>query len=84
MFGKILGAFIGSKAAQQTRNIGGPAGAAIGVASTILLRRMSLPAMAAVAVGGYAFKKFAEKKNAGNTPSNVEIKVDPAPIPNTV
>ena len=52
MIGKIITAAIGNQVAKNTRGIGGPAGAAIGFIAPALLRRISLPAMLAVAAGG--------------------------------
>ena len=63
MIGKIITAAIGNQVAKNTRGIGGPAGAAIGFIAPALLRRISLPAMLAVAVGGYAAKKLGEKNS---------------------
>ena len=65
MIGRIIGAVAGNKLAQQTRGIGGGIGVALGVIAPTILRRMSIPAMLAVAAGGYAFKKFTERKEAG-------------------
>lgn len=64
MIGKIIGAGLGAKAAQQTSKIGGPMGAVIGATAPIILRRMSIPAMLAIAAGGYAFKKLTEKNDS--------------------
>lgn len=61
MIGKIIGAFVGSKAAKQTSAIGGPTGAALGVVAPMILRRVSIPAMLAIAAGGYAMKKLNER-----------------------
>lgn len=61
MIGKIITAAIGNKVAKNTRGIGGPAGAAIGFIAPAILRRVSLPAMLALAAGGYAAKKLGEK-----------------------
>ncbi|MDC0886535.1 hypothetical protein OAS19_01940 [Altererythrobacter sp.] len=63
MIGKMIGALVGGKLAQQSKTLGGPAGAAIGVAVPIVLRRMSLPAMAALGVGGYFVKKYMDKQD---------------------
>ena len=57
MIGKVIGAYLGGKAAKQTSAIGGPAGAALGVIAPMVLRRISLPAMLAMAAGGYVMKK---------------------------
>jgi hypothetical protein len=66
MIGKILGAFIGGKVAQHTRGIQGPTGAALGVLAPVVLRRLSWPAIAALGVGGYLAKRFADRVPAGS------------------
>ncbi len=74
MIGKIIGAAAGAKAAQQTSSIGGPLGAALGAAAPFVLRKMSIPAILAVAAGGYAIKKFTENKdNTENTPTPPKV-----------
>ncbi len=85
MFGKVIGAVVGGKVAQRTKNIGGPAGAAIGVASTMILRRLSFPAMAALAVGGYAYKRFVADKEVERELPPRPPSVDPiVPVTPTV
>lgn len=64
MIGKVIGAFMGDRIAKQTKGVGGATGAALGVLATTVLRRMSLPAMLALGAGGYAAKKFMDKKDA--------------------
>lgn len=64
MIGKVLGAFLGGKAAQHVRGIEGPTGAALGVIAPMLLRRLSWPAMVALGVGGYLAKKAIDKDAA--------------------
>ena len=64
MIGKVLGAFVGGKAAQHVRGIEGPTGAALGVLAPALLRRLSLPAMIALGVGGYLVKKAVDQQDA--------------------
>ncbi len=63
MIGKLLGAFAGDRLAKQTGTIGGASGAALGVLATTILRRVSLPAMVALGVGGYAVKKYLDKQD---------------------
>lgn len=71
MIGKILGAFVGGKVAQHVRGIEGPTGAAIGVLAPALLRRLSLPTMIALGVGGYLAKKVMDGEVApGRAPSS--------------
>ena len=64
MIGKIIGAFVGGKAAQHVRGIQGPTGAALGVVAPMVLRRLSFPAMVALGVGGYLAKKAFDKRTA--------------------
>jgi uncharacterized membrane protein YebE (DUF533 family) len=64
MLGKILGAIVGKKAAEHTGALGGTSGALLGAAGATMLKRASLPALLAVTVGGYAFKKWKSKRDA--------------------
>lgn len=64
MIGKVLGAFLGGKAAEHTRGIGGPTGAALGVLAPVIIRRLSWPAMVALGVGGYLAKKVVDREAA--------------------
>ena len=73
MIGKVIGAYLGGKAAKQTSAIGGPAGAALGVIAPMVLRRISLPAMLAMAAGGYVMKKVLDNGE----------RTDPAPATGT-
>lgn len=54
MLGKLAGAWLGKKVAGPDR---GAKGAAIGYGAAALARR-SVPALAAVAFGGWAFRKW--------------------------
>ena len=60
MIGKLIGAAIGDRVAKSA-GTGGPAGALIGAAAVAAARRLSPVAMVALAVGGYALKKYSEK-----------------------
>ena len=61
MLGKILGAAVGAKVAEQTESVGGVGGAVLGAVSVAVTRRMRLPALIALAAGGYAVKKLSDK-----------------------
>jgi hypothetical protein len=63
MLGKILGAIVGKKAAAHTSAIGGTGGALLGAAGATMLKRASLPTLVAVTVGGFALKKWKDKRN---------------------
>ncbi len=63
MLGKILGAILGKKAAAHTSAIGGTGGALLGAAGATMLKRASVPTLVAVTVGGFAFKKWKERRD---------------------
>lgn len=58
MFGKIAGAWLGSRIAGRNA---GFKGAMLGAGAAALVRR-SVPALAAVAIGGWAFSKWRDKR----------------------
>jgi len=60
MIGKLLGAWIGSKVAGP--NEGGK-GAIVG-AGTVTLAKRAIPTLAALALGGWAFRKWREKRRS--------------------
>ena len=62
MIGKIIGGIAGSKAADHIRGINEPGGALLGIGAATLARRLSLPAMLAIAAGGYALKRHKNKE----------------------
>jgi hypothetical protein len=78
MIGKILGAVVGAKAAEHSTKVGGAGGALLGVAGATLLRRLSLPALVALTAGGYAFKKWSDKKDAAPARASAAKPATPA------
>lgn len=62
MLGKIAGALLGSRLAGRS----GTKGAIIGYGATALARR-SVPALAAVTLGGWAFRKWRERRRSRAT-----------------
>ncbi len=58
MFGKLAGAWLGSRVAGRHR---GAKGAILGLGAAALARR-SVPALAAMTIGGWAFNKWREKR----------------------
>ncbi len=68
MIGKLIGGLVGAKLAKDTPGgLDGPRGALIGMAVPFVLRRLSPMGMVALAVGGYAYKKYNEKNAAPAT-----------------
>jgi hypothetical protein len=60
MLGKLAGAWLGKKIAGPHE---GAKGAVLGYGAAALARR-SVPALAAVALGGWAFKKWRERRRS--------------------
>ena len=58
MIGKLFGAWLGGKVAGENQ---GTKGAILGYGAAALAKR-SVPTLAAVALGGWAFKKWREKR----------------------
>jgi hypothetical protein len=58
MLGKLAGAWLGSKVAGRHE---GTKGALLGYGAAALARR-SVPALAAVALGGWAFRKYRDRR----------------------
>jgi hypothetical protein len=63
MFGKLIGAFAGKKAADHMSGVSGTTGALLGAAAPVLLRRLSPLGLVALAAGGYAFKRYKDKQD---------------------
>lgn len=63
MLGKILGAIAGKSAAEHTGKMGGASGAILGAVAGTVIRRASVPGLIAFAVGGYALKKWKDKRD---------------------
>ena len=64
MLGKLAGAWIGEKVAGRNR---GARGAILGYGMAALARR-SVPLLAGVALGGWAFRKWRDKRRAPSYP----------------
>jgi hypothetical protein len=62
MIGKIIGAIAGKKVGDHVRGMSGTTGAVLGAAAPFVLRRLSLPAMLALAAGGYAYKRYQDQQ----------------------
>ncbi len=62
MFGKVLGAFAGERAARHFNGVDGPVGAALGVGAVSLARRWPLGLLAMLA-GGYMVKRYRDKQD---------------------
>jgi len=60
MLGKLAGAWLGEKIAGPNR---GAKGAILGYGASALAKR-SLPTLAAVALGGWAFRKWRDRRRA--------------------
>ena len=63
MIGKLIGAWAGAKAVKQTRGRGGSRGALMGAAAVAMARRYGPVGMMAAAAGGYALKRYNDKRH---------------------
>jgi hypothetical protein len=70
MIGKLLGAWLGEKVAGRNA---GAKGAILGYGAAAVAKR-SVPALAALAIGGWAFRKWRERRseNASTTAAHPE------------
>ena len=62
MIGKLIGAAVGAKVADHVRGLGGPGGALLGAGAVALARRLSPMALLAAAAGGYAAKRYYDRR----------------------
>jgi hypothetical protein len=60
MLGKLVGAWLGERAAGEDNKV---KGAILGFGAVALAKR-SVPALAAMALGGWAFKRWRDKRRA--------------------
>jgi hypothetical protein len=70
MIGKIIGAVVGAKAADRIRGLNEPGGALLGIGAATLARRLGPVGLIAALAGGYAFKRYKDKREerAGKPP----------------
>ncbi|MFB0612825.1 hypothetical protein [Aurantiacibacter poecillastricola] len=71
MIGKLIGAGLGAKLGTESRKIGGTTGAILGAVAVPVVTRLRLPALLALAGGGYLASRLANKAktdNANRTP----------------
>ncbi|MAY20511.1 MAG: hypothetical protein CL955_07820 [Erythrobacteraceae bacterium] len=85
MFGKIIGAVVGGNIAKKTQGVNGTTGALLGAAAPVVIRRMSIPTMIAVGVGGYLVKRHLDKREQElPEPATDTAPVASVPQPETV
>ncbi len=63
MFGKIIGAIAGEKLASRAGGISSSGGALLGAGAVTVLRRLSPLGLIAALAGGYAAKRYYDKKH---------------------
>ncbi len=63
MLGKIIGAIAGERAARHLNGVNSPMGAALGAGAVSLARRFGPLGLLAAVAGGYAFKRYREKRD---------------------
>jgi hypothetical protein len=68
MLKRIIGAAIGASVAKKNPAAGGVTGALLASAVPFVLSRISLPAMILLGVGGYAARRYIERRGQQATP----------------
>lgn len=64
MIGKIIGAIAGKRLADNVSGVGGTSGAILGIGAATLARRLGPVGLIAATAGGYALKRYLEKREA--------------------
>lgn len=64
MIGKIIGAVAGKKLADNVSGLGGTSGAILGIGAATLARRLGPVGLIVATAGGYALKRYLEKREA--------------------
>lgn len=77
MIKTILGGLVGSQLAKNTTKIDNGTGAILGSIAPTLIARMSLPALIAIGVGGYLFKRHRDQQTANG--HDTQIGTPPTP-----
>ncbi len=67
MIRKLIGAAIGASVAKKHPAAGGVTGVVLASAVPFVLRRLSLPGMIAMGVGGYVAKRYMDRKESGQS-----------------
>ncbi len=78
MIGKLIGAGVGAALSKETRKMGGASGAVLGAVAVPFITRLRIPALLALAGGGYLAKRLADK--AQTPPANTGT--NPGATPN--
>jgi hypothetical protein len=65
MLGKIIGGLIGAKLSKRNSGVSEPGGAVMGAVAVAAARRFGIPGMIAAAAGGYALKRYQERRRIG-------------------
>lgn len=64
MLGKVIGAMAGERIARQVGGMSETGGALLGASAAVVLRRLGPMGLLTAAVGGYALKRYLEKRRA--------------------
>ena len=77
MIKNILGAAVGAQLAKNTTKVDNGTGAIIGSIAPAIIARMSLPAMVAIGVGGYLFKRHRDQQSVKRGSDTSATSVNP-------
>jgi hypothetical protein len=62
MLGKIIGGLVGAKLSKGASGVNEPGGMVMGAVAVAVARRFGIPGMIAAAAGGYALKRYQERR----------------------
>ena len=62
MLGKVIGAMVGDRIAKRVGGLSETNGALLGAGAAVLLRRLGPVGLATAAIGGYALKRYYDKR----------------------
>jgi len=69
MLGRIFSAIAGNKAAEHISGVNGTAGTLLGFAAPTMLRRMGPLGLIVAVAGGYAYKKYTDRRDTPRAPA---------------
>lgn len=63
MLKKLIGAALGYRVSRKSRNLNGPAGAALGAVAASVIGRMTMAGLAGALAGGYATRRLMDRRH---------------------
>jgi hypothetical protein len=64
LFGKVIGAIAGNRAAKHVQGVSGTGGTLLGFAAPMVIRRLGPLGLITAVAGGYAYKRYTDRRTA--------------------